>query len=471
MIGSIYTSTSNLFNANGAYQTLGVLRDSEIGRAYGQGSGLQSAGSNNSLNRAVESTQVRLSSLGKLRSALDTFRTELNPLSKRDTIAPLRASSSNDQIATAGVGSTTPARSTLPLVVNQLAQPQTLQSQTFNNADSTIVGAGSLRIETGSFSDTNSSFTANSAATTVNIAAGDGTLNGIARAVNQANAGVSARVVEANDGFRLQFTAANSGTANTLRVTAQDTDGNNANGNGLSSLAFDPAATANAGRNLNQTQAATNAQVTLADRGVVTQDNTVREQGLTLELRGTGQTTINVARDADAFRKATEQFVNSFNALQAATADQRDQGLANRALSQLDGQIRTASTGFGQSRLSFTDLGITSTANGNLQLDEDKLQATFAGDAEGASQLLSQTASSLATTLSGATAPQSELGLANSTLERSLASLETQRTIQQRPFAESFFGLPAQAFSSLFDYTPRQGSAAGAARYQLVAGL
>ncbi|MEW9900346.1 flagellar filament capping protein FliD [Chitinivorax sp. PXF-14] len=471
MIGSINSAYVGLYNPYGVLQPTDLLRDSEIGRLRGQGNGLLAAGSNQSLNRAVDSTQVRLSDVGKLRSALDTFRTTLSSLSSLDSVAPLRATSSNENVARATASTAAKDSPAIELSVSQLATQQVLQSQPVSNADSTIVGSGTLKIEIGSTSS--NGFSASSSST-VNITSGNGTLGGIAAAINNAKAGVTASVVTADDGSaKLQLTAARAGSNNTVRLTVSDNDGKNTDSSGLSQLAFDTTATAGNGRNLTETTAASNAQLTIDGRGFVSNGNTTGNAitGLTLELRGTGQTTLNVARDQKTFSQSAEQFVNAVNQLQQGTAALRDDSLINRSLTQLDTQLANATSGIGRNQLTLADIGITRNNNGQLTVDQNKLASTFAAAPEGAAKLLSDTASSLGSAIDRTLSPQGELSFASKSLERSLASLQTTRDILRTPDTQSYYGVPAQSLQSLFNYAPRQGSSAGISRYLAVSGV
>ncbi|WP_137939422.1 flagellar filament capping protein FliD [Chitinivorax sp. B] len=472
MIGSIYSSSiAGLYTSRGLLQPSDYLRDSEISRIGGRGVGLSAAG--NDLSRAVESTQVRLSNVGKLRSALDTFRTDLDTLSTKDKVSPFKALSSDEAVAraTAALPDDLRDNPAVQLVVSQVATSQTLQSESLDDANSTIAGTGSLTIQTGSFSDANGTFTPTTEPpVTINISAADGTLNGIARSINNANAGISARVVEGSDGFRLEVTAS-SGTSNTLRITAQDNDGTNTDTSGLSRFAFDPTASTGNGQNLDQTVVARNTEVTLDDRRLSSANNTVTDvvNGVRLDIQGTGSTNITIGRDQDAFRQAAKRFADSINAFEQSISEQREERLTARTLSQVTARLNAAESGFGLNRQTLADIGISRDTKGRLSVDEDRLATAFNRNPDNASQLLSQSASTLRDDISLITAPQSELRQTGQILERTLSSLETRRNVQQLSNTQMYYGLPAQQASSLFNYVPRQGSPLGAARYLSIA--
>ena len=89
----------------------------------------------------------------------------------------------------------------------QLAQPQSLISSGFTSASSNL-GAGSIAIQTGS-----------GPAVTINVPSGQDTLTGIAKAINQADAGVQATVVYDGSSYHLSLTGATTGTAGAFTVT------------------------------------------------------------------------------------------------------------------------------------------------------------------------------------------------------------------------------------------------------------
>ena len=85
----------------------------------------------------------------------------------------------------------------------------------------------------------------------------------------------TASVVNDTSGARLVLTSANSGAADSLRVTVSDDDGISTDASGLSQLAYDPAAAVGAGRNLTQSAAAQDASFKLNGLTLASASNTV----------------------------------------------------------------------------------------------------------------------------------------------------------------------------------------------------
>ena len=122
------------------------------------------------------------------------------------------ATSSNTGVATA-TASPTALPGTYSFTVNQLAQANEIGSQGVASTSTTVAGSG-----TGTFN-----ITVNGTTTDVTLNSTTGyTLADLAQAINNANAGVSAAIVNdgsANDPYRLVLTSNNTGTNNAISVT------------------------------------------------------------------------------------------------------------------------------------------------------------------------------------------------------------------------------------------------------------
>ncbi len=122
------------------------------------------------------------------------------------------ATSSNTGVATA-TASPTALPGTYSFTVNQLAQANETGSQGVASTSTTVAGSG-----TGTFN-----ITVNGTTTDVTLNSTTGyTLADLAQAINNANAGVSAAIINdgsANDPYRLVLTSNNTGTNNAISVT------------------------------------------------------------------------------------------------------------------------------------------------------------------------------------------------------------------------------------------------------------
>jgi flagellar hook-associated protein 2 len=175
----------------------------------------------------VTKFQNKVSAFQTLNTKLSTLSDKLNTILFGTTTAPLspgysfaerlKASifskssvSSSDESIISATASNPTAGGSYSVTVSSLAQAKSSASSNFTSISSPATGTGTLIITTG----TNSPVT-------VTIDGSNNTLAGVRDAINAANAGVTATII--NDGtsnpYRLVITANDSGTANAFSVT------------------------------------------------------------------------------------------------------------------------------------------------------------------------------------------------------------------------------------------------------------
>lgn len=477
MLGNVSSRYGSAYNQYGA---LGALQ------GVGQVSRLGGGSTVSSLNRQESSYQVKLSAYGKLQSAMDTFKTALGGFKSAADAAPFKASSSEEKTLKAKAAKEATGAGQYDVNVTQLAKAQTLTSGVVADKDATIVGTGSITLQTGAYNAGTNTFTPADSGRTLTISAGDGTLSGIANAINAAGAGVKASVVQSGGGYQLSLTGTQTGTDNTIKLTVADNDGGSGDLAGLSALAFDPVAGPSGyGKNLTEAVAAQNAQLTVNGTNVVSQSNTVNTaaaKGVTLDLAATGSATVKVARDAEAYTASAQKFVEAYNALQKSVKELSSASLQNISpplasdglTAKLSGNVRDAvaqaSYGYGNNKVTFSSVGITQSSDGTLALDKDKLQSAFAANPDAAAALLANTADRLSNTVTRASGANSELQYATRTLNKALQGVQNQKSLLQNySAAQSYFGLPAQP--PLTSYISKANTGAQAGRYMQVSEL
>lgn len=422
------------------------------------------------LSQLESSTKVKLSSLGRLRSGLDALGDNIGALGNKSTVAPFVAASSNQAVARSEAASNVKRAGQYQLSVSQLARGQELSSNPLSDKDSTIVGSGSLKFEFGRTSA--SSFTAERSAS-VSISSTDGTLGGIANAINRANIGVTASVSESDEGYRLNLRSQD-GSNNTLRISVSDNDGNNLDLAGLSKLAYNPVGgDSGDGRNLTQSVAASDASFTIDGRNQAGNANTNNAaiNGVKLTLTGVGDASIEITRDAKAFQTSAGKLVEQLNTYQKSTDGLTDKGIGAKINNQLQAVINDSSSGYGNDRLTLKSLGIQADSKGTFSVDSGKLQASFAANPEGAVDLLSKVASGIKQIADSNTGSTAELQINSRQLERSLELIDTQRSLLYNYNQQYVNGLPADSITSLFNYVPKFNGNSPIARYLAVAGL
>lgn len=365
--------------------------------------GLASTLVNSSDAGNTASTTVRLTDYGKLRSALSSFNDGLAAVGKSANTNNVIATSSNPKMRATISGSGTPPAK-VSVEVFQLAQSQQIQSRAFSDSEATNLGNGSISIETGRFDSTANTFVPNSQpAATLTISLFNRSLDGIANTINQASAGISAKVSRANGENRLVLTGAATGANQAFRIQINDADGNNNDiASGLSRLAFDPAQLLNAGQNQMAVQSAQDARVAVDGKPLASDTNQLPNaiSGATIDFSATGEATLQFERNTSNPVTAAKGLVGAINQYQTQRSDLAIDGIAMRVVNQIDAAINNARTNVDPTGGSFSSLGITVDKAGMLSLDEAKLNKAITLNASGVAKLLDKTAQQLGDTVS-----------------------------------------------------------------------
>ena len=260
----------------------------------------------NRLTQKTEQTQALLSAYGKLRSAVTELRLPMRQLSAPDNLKAFSANSSNEGIGVS-VDSTKASRGTYSVEVTSLAGAQALASRdVFADRDATSVGQGTLTLNVGDKT------------TNLAIDSSNDTLQGLANAINDSDAGVSAGVIDTGNGFQLVLSADETGTANAVSISVSgDTGGTDTDNQGLSRFAFNTGMDADSG--LQETIAASDAVMEINGVEVTRSTNSFENviDGLTFDITETGSSIIKVQQDFGAVADRVQGFVDKFNSLQS----------------------------------------------------------------------------------------------------------------------------------------------------------
>lgn len=343
------------------------------------------------------SYQAQLSAYGNLSGALSSFQSAMSGMSGLSTFQALNATPGDATVLTAAADSTA-VPGNYSIVTTNLVQAQTLMSVGQASATTSLGNAlGSLSFQFGT-AGTPSSF---GAVQTVSIAA-NSSLQNIRDAVNTANIGVTATIV--NDGSainanHLLFTANSPGAANSMSVTA--VDGNNK---------LQPIATYDqVGGSLVMTQpaAAMNAVLSVNGIPISSASNAVTGvvQGVTLNLGKPGTTTLNVTRNTAAVQAAIQGFVSAYNALNKTIKSMSGYDAATKSagillgdstVQDIQSQIRKALssplTGLGGGLTALNQVGVSFQKDGTLAVDATKLQNAITNNFADISGLFSSVA-------------------------------------------------------------------------------
>ncbi len=345
------------------------------------------------LQQKEASYQARLTAYGTLKGALSSFQGALSALNSPSAYQGVKASSSDEaQVKVSASSSAAPGSHSVR--VTALASSHVVASNRFT-ATTDTVGSGTITFQKGTFST--GTFTPNADAPTksVTIAANQNTLTGIRDAVNAANIGVTASIVNDGTGNRLVF-ASTSGGENSLKITVDDDDTTDTNTTGLSQLAYDPAAAVGAGKNLEQVQAAQDATAIIDGITVTSSTNVVNSaiEGVTFTLNATSSTaaTVKIDRDTAGIKTKVEAFVKAYNDLNGQLKELGGYNAETKQAGPLQGDstirliqndlrrlLTTPLTSTGKLQ-SLKDIGVALDRNGVLQLDSAKLQTQLDAD-------------------------------------------------------------------------------------------
>lgn len=273
-------------------------------------------------NLQTQESQVNtlISVYQQLKSDLSSFQTQASSLASVGTLSPLSAESAtpSDTSVLTATAQSTASPGTHSILVTQLAKNDTLVSNQFSQSGTDISSAGT---GTSTFSITVDGTTTN---VNVDVKAGDTNstvLANIASAVNNANAGVTASVVDdTSTTARLVFQSTNSGSANAISVA--DVTGTLAADVGWSSSVISgrTASTSTTGGFVNSSTSSLDANFTLDGIPIVRSSNTISDvlTGVTLNLAATQQATDNpvtltIAPDTSSIQTTVNNFISAYN--------------------------------------------------------------------------------------------------------------------------------------------------------------
>lgn len=362
------------------------------------------------LAKKEASYQAKLSAFGSLKSVLSSFQSAAQTLNLSSTYSAVKPSVADTAILSASVSGAATAGS-YNIEVKNLAQAQKLTSSSFAAKD-TVVGNGTLTIDIGTYSDAATlpvTFTPKSGSTakTITIDSSNNTLEGVRDAINNANTGISATIINDGSGFRLSLTSKESGTANAVRIGVAESGAA-----GLARLAYD--ASTGGTSNLTQNVAAKDAVIKVDGITITKASNTITDaiQGVTLNLTketATDVTTkLTLAQDNSTIKTALDNFVKAYNAVNKQITDSTAYNSTTGTASVLTGdattrsiqaQLRSTLSGAiagapaGMSVLS--DVGISFQKDGTLSLDTAKLDKVLADPLKDVSKLFTKSSDSV----------------------------------------------------------------------------
>lgn len=388
-----------------AISSLGVGSNLELGTLLAQ---LQTAENQPlvALKARQTSYNSKLSAYGTLQSALTSIQAATKKLGDPALFQAITGTPSVSGIL-AATGTDPRAVGSYAIDISQLAQAQSVIAKGQANT-TTAIGTGKITIDfgkvsggtldpvTGQYSGATFDKDTTRTAKPITIDASNNTLGGIRDAINAANAGVSATIVNDGSGApnRLVLTSTQTGETSTMRISV---DGDAALQNLLNN---DPAGT----QNLQQTAVAQNAKLTINNIAITSASNSVTDaiQGTTLTLVQTGKLNLVMKANSASVKTAITDFVKAYNALQSTaktlTAYDADSATAaplvgDSTLRNLQVRIRqtltTPQPGGANDLKVLTSIGVSFQKDGTLAVDNDKLDKALETNLEGVAKLFS----------------------------------------------------------------------------------
>jgi flagellar hook-associated protein 2 len=411
------------------------------------------------IQTAEAGIQTQLSAYGTLKSTLSSLQDAATALQTRAGFASNTANVADPSIASATVDSTATSGS-YSLSVDKLAQTEKVRSTGYTSASSTIA-TGTLQINLGNFNGT--AFTADpTRSVSVTIDSSNNTLSGLRDAINGANAGVTASLV-------------NDGTYTRLVVSSKDTGANNAYQlSGLTGFDFNPASAGSSA--MLSTQSAQDASFTLDGIAMTRPSNKITDalNGVTLNLNAktTTPTTLTVASDTGSITTKINAFVTAYNNAVGLMSSQSSYNASSKTAGPLNGEasVRTiqsqlrsiigGTVGSNPSLARLSDIGLQIGVDGKITVNNDKLSAALSDPTKDVASLFitgttssgfaSQIASSITSILgSGGVLTARTDGLTQTIKsdDKSIAALEVRMSTIEARYRAEFSAMDATVAS------------------------
>ncbi len=338
---------------------------------------------------------AKISAYGDVQSKLYDFSETIVALADSSNIGATTATSSDDTILTATASTSAPA-GTYNVEVQRVAKAHSLVSKSFATVTEAVgVDGSTLTFRLGTTTYTGGggydTFTVNPDAATKTIPlSGNNSLNGLRDAINKADFGVKASIINDGTGYVLQMTSAETGEDLSMEIVTKDETGALAT-SGVSAFAYNKNQDTPAS-NLTQTQEGEDALLSVNGLAVTRSTNEVTEliDGVTLNLKSADvgtEVSITIAADITGISEKVSDMVTSFNAFQDLyknlTNFNADDSvgallLGDSTLRSINTQIKnimssTVSGITGGNFRSFSELGIYSDQTDNFKLKFDSV--------------------------------------------------------------------------------------------------
>ncbi|UTA49474.1 flagellar filament capping protein FliD [Simiduia sp. 21SJ11W-1] len=396
--------------------------DSNIPNLLGAGSGIDSkklveqlvaiekSAKQTQIDTKREGLEAKLSDYGLFKSALSTLQGALSTLKNPDTYSAKSVSFPDSDVVIPTAIEAGALSGTYSLEVTNIARSQSLSSGTFA-AVTDAVGKGTLTFNFGSWDSPPTVFSANAdkTAKTITIDDSNNSLEGLRDAINDANMGVQASIVNDGSGFKLLMKA-ESGQNNQLHIAAVEEGGTptNNDADGLSRFTFNESAL-----QLTQQQAGMDANLIMNGLAVTRTTNEITDLiegfSFTIAKDAPGEVVnVSILDDKLTAEDAIRNFVDLYNefleVVKPLTGFNEESGeygslsrdaLAKSMQSKIRQIITEPVTGVDSGLNALTNLGIRTELDGSMKINEAVFSAAMKNNFSEITQIFApQTSSS-----------------------------------------------------------------------------
>lgn len=333
----------------------------------------------------IKTDNVQISALGAVQGALSSLNGALSGISDPASINAMKASTSSSGIASA-TASASAASGSYALTNVTLAKTQEIYSSTFASANAAIgAGSGTIAFKFG-----------NGSSATINIPSSADTVSGVENAINAANKGVTASIVNTASGARLVLQSTEPGSSNAFTVTGTGAAASLSYGSGSGTMSLG--------------QAARDASFTVNGVPVTETSNSSISlvNGLTVSLKSSGSTTVSVSNSPSNLSSALSTFTNKLNnaisviTKQTAYASAKSSAsaagsspsvtagplLGNVQIQQLKQDLMSAVSSAAGSGFSANSLGLTISSAGTLSFSSSTFATAYKSNPTGVDNLI-----------------------------------------------------------------------------------
>lgn len=367
------------------------------GNIVEQLSEIEKSSKQSAIDSKRETFETQVSDYGLLRSALATLQDAADIVGDPSSFNSKSATfTDSSALIPSGLEDEAPVGD-YTFSVEKIAQAQSLSSSAVFSDASDAVGQGTLTFNFGSWDGTTEVFTENADTAGFSITIDDNnSLNGLRDAINAADKGVQASIINDGSGEKLVISAP-SGVDHQLQITVDDDDGLDLDDAGLSRFAF-VAGAGNVNQQMSQNQSGQDAEIIVNGLTVTRSTNNIVDviAGFEFDLAAAAPgevMTVSIFEDKIAAENVIRDFVDAYNAFLEAVEplvdfnEETDEfgSLRRDATSTaLMRNLRSAITSeVPEVASSFTFLGaigVRTELSGSMSIDEESFNKVFDED-------------------------------------------------------------------------------------------